>query len=126
MTTAKNKTTPTIMKTITTTLGSTKLPLTNQKLIIARLLQSLSNHCGFDDEYIKDSTKHNASHWRKIGMYILVKQFGFTYEHAANVFGKKAPHAHVVVKEIKEKLETEGVRHEVLPYINQVMFDIES
>jgi hypothetical protein len=101
-------------------------PLLNQKLIINRLLQSMSNHSGFDEEYLKDSTKHNASHWRKIAMYILVKKFGFTYETAGGVFGKKAPHCHIVVKEISELLTTEGKKHLALPYVNQLIFDIES
>jgi len=109
-----------------TTTKRTAPPLINQKDIINRLLYSMKNHCGFDEEYLKDSTKHNASHWRKIGMFILVKRFGFTYETAANVFAKKAPHCHIVVKEINKLMNTDGRRHEVLPYVNQIMFDIES
>ena len=112
--------------TTTTTKEKTTPHLINQKEIINRLLQSMKNHCGFDEEYLKDSTQHNASRWRKIGMFILVKKFGFTYENAGGVFGKKAPHCHVVVKEINKLLNTDGRRHEVLPYINRFMFDIES
>tara|TARA_B100000963_G_scaffold350199_1_gene360163 strand:+ start:350 stop:697 length:348 start_codon:yes stop_codon:yes gene_type:complete len=114
----KTKTTPTTAKEIR--------PLLNQTVIINRLLKSMRNHSGFDEDYLKDSTKHNASHWRKIGMFILVKKFGFTYETAANVFGKHAPHCHIVVKQVANLLTTEGKKHLALPYVNQVMFDIES
>ena len=114
------------METKTTTTTKKQIrPLINQNLIINRLLQSMSNHSGFDEAYLKDSTKHNASHWRKIGMFILVKKFGFTYETAGNVFSKKTPHCHIVVKEIGELLNTEGKKHLALPYVNQLMFDIE-
>tara|TARA_R100000655_G_scaffold18867_1_gene39619 strand:- start:11295 stop:11642 length:348 start_codon:yes stop_codon:yes gene_type:complete len=114
------------METKTTVIAKKQIrPLINQNLIINRLLQSMSNHSGFDEAYLKDSTKHNASHWRKIAMFILVKKFGFTYETAGKVFGKKAPHCHVVVKEINALMTTEGQKHLALPYVNQLMFDIE-
>ena len=83
-------------------------PLINQKEIIDRLLTAMSNYSGFSEDYLKDGTEHLCSHWRKIGMYILVKKYGFTYENAGNVFGKKASHCHIVVKEITKLLSTEA------------------
>jgi len=116
MTTAKNKTT------------SKKQPpvLINQQALINRLLQSISNYSGFSEEYIKDGSEHLCSHWRKIGMYILVKKYGFTYETAGRVFGKKAPHCHIVVKEITKLLTTEGDKHLASPFINKFTFDMEA
>lgn len=112
------------MKTKTT---NKKLrPLINQKEIIDRLLTSMSNYSGFTEDYLKDGTEHLCSHWRKIGMYILVKKYGFTYENAGNVFGKKAPQAHIVVKEISEILNTDGMKHLALPFINKFTFEMDA
>jgi hypothetical protein len=99
--------------------------LINQQELINRLLKSISNYSGFSEEYIKDGTEHLCSHWRKIGMYILVKKYGFTYENAGKVFGKKAPHCHIVVKEITKLLTTEGKKHLASPFVNKFTFDME-
>lgn len=100
-------------------------PLFNKNDVVNRLLESISRHSGHTPDEIRNSREHKVSHWRKIAMYILVKEYKWTYESAGGVFGKKAPHAHISVADIKKKLNTEGQAHLALPYINHVTFDME-
>ena len=100
-------------------------PLVNKNDLINRLLESISRHSGHTPEEIRNGSEHKMSHWRKIAMYILVTEYKWTYESAGGVFENKAPHAHISVADIKKKLNTEGQVHLVLPYINQVIFDLE-
>lgn len=115
------------MKTTTTTTYRKKQyppSLENKNDLTERLIKSLSKHSGYSEEDIKNSKSHHPAFWRKIAVYLLVEKYDWTMQGAADVFEQTAPNAYNGYKSIERLATTDGKKHLVMPYVNQVYHDL--
>tara|TARA_R100000995_G_scaffold37246_1_gene17061 strand:+ start:194 stop:535 length:342 start_codon:yes stop_codon:yes gene_type:complete len=98
--------------------------LTNKKELMNALIKAIEKASGFSEYEIKKDTGRHLAWWKKIGMYVLVKEFDWTQRAAGLAFGRDHTIVSKAVKEFDEILATDGQRHKVLPYINQITHEL--
>jgi len=98
--------------------------LTNKKELMERLFKALSKASGYSEYELKKETQKHLTWWRKLGMYVLVKEFDWTQRASGLAFGRDHTIVSKIVKEFDEILDTEGQKHKVLPYLNLVIHDL--
>lgn len=98
--------------------------LENKRTLTSNLIASLAAHSGFSEEDIRKSRNHHQVFWRRLGIWILLKDYGWTHQAVADVFNTSPPNIFNSFKVIEKLLNDSTRRSSVLPYINKITDDL--
>lgn len=98
--------------------------LENKNTLTSNLIASLSRISGFTEEDIRKSRNHHQVFWRRIGIWILMEDYGWTNQAVADVFNTSPPNIFNSFKIIDKLLNDKMRRSSILPYINRVTDDL--
>ena len=102
-----------------------KIPdLTNKKELMDALIKAISKASGHSEYEIRKTNGRELVYWKRIGMYVLHKEFDWTQRAAGLAFGRDHTLVSRTVTEFDEILETEGQRHKLLPYLNLIKHEL--
>lgn len=89
--------------------------------LIERALKGASEITGYSPDKLKKLKKNYIIRWRNIIIYTLVSEFDCNLEKVCNAFGQDKVLVGVALDEFESIRATEGRRHLLLPYVNQIV-----
>ena len=98
--------------------------LENRHSLTKRLLESISRHSGFSIEEFVKSGKRKHIWWRRVGIWILIEDYGGTHQAVADVFKCATSTIHHSFTVIDVSLRNKMCVDSYLPYINKVTEDL--
>lgn len=89
--------------------------------LIERALKGASEITGYSPDKLKKLKKNYIIRWRNIIIYTLVSEFDCNLEKVCKAFGQDKVLVGVALDEFESIRATEGRRHLLLPYVNQIV-----
>lgn len=93
--------------------------------LIDAMLKGASEMTGYSPDQLKKLKKNYIIRWRNIIIYTLVSEFGCPLTEVLEAFGQYEKDDEVIAKitmdEFDSIRETEGKKHLLLPYVNQII-----
>ena len=103
---------------------SGKLDLTDKAQLVIKLINSISKVSGYTKNDMKESRHSGLIYWRKLALYILVKEFNWSEREAGRAFGRSEPMVIEAVEDLQKVRDTPGKTHLVVSPYNQVVHDL--
>ncbi len=89
--------------------------------LIEKALKGASEITGYPPDKLKKLKKNYIIRWRNIIIYTLVREFDCDLEKVSKAFGQDKVLVGVALDEFDSIRATEGRRHLLLPYVNQIV-----
>ena len=103
---------------------SGKLDLTDKEQLVIKLINSISRVSGYSESAMKSDPDLKLIYWRKLALYILVKEFNWSEREAGRAFGRSEPMVIEAIDDMQKVRDTPGKAHLVVSPYNQVVHDL--
>ena len=103
----------------------TNIPQMHDKnRLVEALVDSLTRITGYTKKDIYQNGAHDLSFWRRLAVYVLVTEFGWTQTSAGIAFGLSAPAVSLALDKFDKIVQSEETQHELLPHLERIIDDI--
>ena len=89
--------------------------------LVEALIDSLIKITGYTKKELYEDGSHDMSFWRRLAVYVLVTEFGWTQRSAGIAFGLSSPAVSLALDKFEQIVESEDRKHELLPYLEKIV-----